>query len=455
VIYIDHIFLIDYNKYKFGGDIMEHTILPADTYIVINKTIVDDVDRKLVTMLYQPIIGHTATTLYFTLFDDLLKREVMSDEMTHHHLMAIMQLKLQDILIAREKLEAVGLLKTYFKKDHVNNFVYELYAPLSANEFLNHPILNVVLYNNLGKKEYEKIVNCFRIPKINLKDYEDITKNFNKVFTSVSSNSFVGNDNIVEKNKGNIVIKDGVDFNLLISSIPKSMVNDKCFNDEVKELINSLAFVYNIDDLNMQGLVRNSLNERGLIDKTELRKSARNFYQFEQGGKLPTLIYSKQPDYLKTPSGDTSNWAKQVYTFENITPYDYMRSKYKNGEPTLKELQIIEDLMVKQKMKPAVVNVLIDYVLKVNEQKFTRSYVETVAAQWSRLNLETAEAAMRTAEKEHKKLKKKFEDKKSVTTKAYKPKEEKLPSWFDKKIENKELSKEEEEELDNLLKEFT
>lgn len=433
-----------------------NTILPADTYIVVNKTILDDIDRKIVTMLYQPIIGHTATTLYFTLFDDLLRHDVMSEELTHHHLMATMQLKLEDILIAREKLEAVGLLKTYLKKDHVNNFVYLLYAPLSVNEFLNHPILNVVLYNNLGKKEYEKIVSIFRIPKINLKDYEDITESFNKVFSSVSSNAFIGNDNIVTKNKGNIEITSGVDFNLLISSIPKSMVSDKCFNEEIKDLINSLAFVYNIDDLNMQGLVRNSINEKGLIDKAELRKSARNFYQFEQGGKLPTLIYSKQPDYLKTPSGDTSNWAKQVYTFENITPYDYIRSKYKNGEPTLRELQIIEDLMVKQKMKPGVVNVLIDYVLKVNNQKFTRSYVETVAAQWSRLNIETVESAMRTAEKEHKKLKKLLnKDKENVTNKHYKVKEETLPSWFDKKIENKEMSKEEEAELDNLLKEFS
>lgn len=435
---------------------MNNTILPADTYIVVNKTIIDEVDRKLITMLYQPIIGHTASTLYFTLFDDLVRGSVMSEELTHHHLMGTMQLKLEDILIAREKLEAVGLLKTYFKKENVNNYVYVLYAPLSASEFLNHPILNVVLYNNLGKKEYEKIVSFFKIPKVNLKDYEDITKSFNKVFTSVSSNTFVGNDNIVKKNSGNIEITSGIDFNLLISSIPKSMVNDKCFNDEVRELINSLAFVYNIDDLNMQGLVRNSLNEKGLIDKTELRKSARNFYQFEQGGKLPTLIYSKQPDYLKTPSGDTSNLAKQIYTFENITPYDYIRSKYKNGEPTLRELQIIEDLMVKQKMKPGVVNVLIDYVLKVNEQKFTRSYVETVAAQWNRLNIETVESAMRIAQKEHKKIKKMLtKEKDVVVNKHYKPKEEVLPSWFDKKIESKELSKEEEEELDSLLREFS
>ncbi len=435
---------------------MNNTILPADTYVVVNKTIIDEVDRKIITMLYQPIIGYTAVTLYFTLIDDLLKKDLMSDELTHHHLMSTMQLKLPNIVIAREKLEAVGLLKTYVKHEHINNFVYVLYSPLSANDFFNHPILNVVLYNNLGKKEYENVINYFRVPKINLKDYEDITAKFNDVFTVTSGTNYVENDNIVNKNKGKIELTNGIDFNLLISSIPKSMVNEKCFTDDVKELINSLAFVYNIDDLNMQGLVRNSLNEKGLIDKMELRKSARGFYQFEQGGKLPTLIYSKQPDYLKTPSGDTSNWAKQVYTFENITPYDYLRSKYKNGEPTLRELQIIEDLMVKLKMKPGVVNVLIAYVLKVNNQKFTRNYVETVAAQWARLNIETVEEAMHIAEKEHKKIKKLMnKEKEDTPNRKYAPKEEALPSWFEKDYENKEMSKEEEEELDKLLKEIS
>ena len=42
----------------------EKTILPADTYTVINKTVLKEFDRKLITMLYQPIIGYTATSLY-------------------------------------------------------------------------------------------------------------------------------------------------------------------------------------------------------------------------------------------------------------------------------------------------------------------------------------------------------------------------------------------------------
>lgn len=434
---------------------MRNIVLPADSYIVVNKTILNESDRKIITMLYQPIIGYAAVSLYFTLKDDLLKAELMSSELTHHHLMATMGLKLEDIIIAREKLEAVGLLKTYFKEDHVNNYIYMLFSPLKANEFLNHPILNIVLYNNLGKSEYEKVVGYFKIPKISIKDYKDITKSFDSVFTSVSGNTFINNSDIATKTRADINISKKLDFELLISAIPKSMVSDRCFNKETRDLITSLSYVYNIDNLNMQALLRNSINEKGLIDKNELRKNCRNFYQFEQGGALPTLIYTKQPDYLKTPRGDNSNWARQVYTFENVTPYDYLKSKYKTGEPTLRELQIIEELMTKQNMKPGVVNVLIAYVLKVNNQKFTRSYVEAVASQWNRLKIETVEDAMRVAEKEHKKIKKLMnKNKTDVKSKKY-VKEETLPSWFDKKYDEKELSKEEQDELDNLLKEFS
>jgi len=147
----------------------EVTVLPADTYTVINKTVLKEQDRKIITMLYQPIIGYVATSLYFTLIDDLDQREIMSEDLTHHHLMSTMQLKLDQIVIARKKLEGVGLLKSYYKKEHVNNFVYLIYSPMSASDFLNHPILNVVLYNNIGEIEYNDLKKLYKkvaaIPK--------------------------------------------------------------------------------------------------------------------------------------------------------------------------------------------------------------------------------------------------------------------------------------------------
>ena len=434
-------------------EMKNRTILPADTYTVINKTVLNDSDRKLVTMLYQPIIGYTAVSLYYTLIDDLDRSEVMSHDLTHHHLMATMQLKLDDIVIAREKLEACGLLKTYYKAGNINQFVYLIYSPMSAHEFLNHPILNVVLYNNLGKKEYERIVNYFKIPHINLKEYEDITSSFDQVFTSTRGNVLEVSEEIRKRENHQPILDKGIDFNMLISSIPSSMVNERCFSKDVKELINALSFTYQLDTLAMQGLVRDSLNEKGMIDKTLLRKSAREYYQFEHNGDLPTVIYNKQPDYLKKPVGDHSKWAKMVYAFENLTPYQFLKAKYKGAEPTDRDKRLIENLLIDQKLNPGVVNVLIAYVLKINHEQLKKSYVETIAGQWKRLNIETVEDAMKTAEREHKKMKKVLAKDKAKTS-PMKKQEAKLPAWFDKELENNEASEEEVEELNKILEEL-
>lgn len=434
------------------------TILPADSYIVINKTTITESDRKIISMLYQPIIGYTAVSLYYTLLDDLDKLQLMSEELTHHHLMATMQLKLDDIVIAREKLEGVGLLKTFFKKGNINSFVYLIYSPITANEFFNHPILNVILYNNLGKKEYEKILNYYKIPRINLKDYEEITTSFDEAFSSTPGNVLDMPDDIIKRDSNNIQITKGIDFNLLISSIPQSTINDKCFNKDTKELINALSFTYNLSTLDMQGIVKNSINEKGLIDKTELRKNCRDYYKFDNNGKLPTLIYNKQPDYLKKPTGDNSKWAKMVYTFENLNPYQFLKAKYKNGEPTERDLRLIESLLVDQKLNTGVVNVLIAYVLKINNEKLNKNYIETIAGQWKRLNIETVEEAMRYTEKEHKKMKKLMEEKKKVTTQTTirKPKveEKEVPAWFNQNIENVAPTNTEQEEMEKILREL-
>ena len=433
------------------------SILPADTYTVINRTVINDTDLKIVSMLYQPIIGFAAVALYTTLLDDLNKSTLMSEEQTHHHLMATMQLKLEDIVIAREKLEAVGLIKSYVKKSSINHYVYLVYSPISAHEFFNHPILNVVLYNNLGKKEYEKLLYYFKIPRINLKDYEEVSASFDEVFNSVKGNVIEMTEDITKRDSNNILINKGVDFNLLMSSIPNNNLNEKCFNKEIKELINALSFTYNLTTLDMQTLIRNSLNEKGMIDKTLLRKGCRDYYQFENNGNLPTLIYNKQPDYLKKPVGDTSKWAKMVYAFENLTPFQFLKAKYKGAEPTDRDKRLIEGLLVDQKLNPGVVNVLIAYVLKTNDEKLLKSYVETIAGQFKRLNIETVEDAMKFTENEHKKIKAKAlnaKSKKTTSTPRKEVIEKDLPAWFNQNNDLEEPTQEESQELEEILGEL-
>ena len=424
-------------------------LLPADTYIVINKTILNDSDRKILTMLYQPIVGSISINLYNTLCLNLDKNEFMSDEFTHHSLMVNNKLSLDDILLAREKLEGIGLLKTFVKeKEDSNSYVYELFSPLSASEFFSHPILNIVLYNNIGKKEYERLVLYFKIPRVNLNGYEDITKSFNDVFSSVPSSSFINNIiDVKEVTKNGINLNYNFDYDMLLSSFPKETINEKTFNKDNKELIENLSYIYNLDTLELKDLIINSLNEKLMIDKVDLRKNARNYYQYQNNGKLPTLIYQNQPEYLRSPEGKDSKRAKMVYTFETTSPYNFLKSKYNGSKPTSRDLKLIEDLMVDVGLKPGVVNVLIDYALRVNNNKLNKAFVETIAGQWKRLNIETAEGAMNQAAKESKS--------KKVKETVYKRKEVTLPEWFNKENTKVELSSEEEDEVKKLLEDYS
>jgi len=254
-----------------------------------------------------------------------------------------------------------------------------------------------------------------------------------------------------DRDSNDLVFHNKIDFNMIIEGIPESQRHDRCFSEDVKGLIQQLAFIYQLDTYAMLGLIRNSLNEKGFIDKTLLRKSCREYYQFDHAGNLPTLIYNKQPDFLKKPEGDSSKWAKMVYTFENITPYQLLKAKYKGAEPTDRDKRLIESLLIDQKLAPGVVNVLISYVLKVNHEQLKKSYVETIAGQWKRLNIETVEDAMRYTEKEHKKLHKLVNDKKDNKTTN---KTEVLPAWFNQEQSVVETTDEDIEVMDNILKEL-
>lgn len=425
---------------------MINNLLPADTFIIFNKTILTDFDRKLLTLLYQPIIGSNAVSLYFTLWGYLDKLDDKSLEWTHHHLMTNMHLKVSDIKMAREKLEAVGLLKAYVKKGSINEYIYELYSPNTANEFMNNPLLNTTLYNNIGEAEYKNLVDYFKVSKVSTKDFEEITKTFQQVYSSICSYSEVPEVTIKKKVTNKIKIEESINVDTVLDFIPEEMLNHSLITRETKELIAKLSYIYNYDEKQMIHLIRNSIDSKMMIDKVNLKDAARRFYQFQNSGKKPILMYNEQPESLRKNIIDVTNKNKMIKQFENISPYEYLCSKYKDTAPTTMDLDVVNYLMVELKFKPGVVNVLIDYVLKINNNNLTKAFVESIASQWGKEKIETVEAAMKLAEKEYK-LRKRIQNR---TTK----KEAIVPDWFNKDIKVKPVSKEKKIKMEEMLKEF-
>lgn len=425
---------------------MKNSLLPADTYTIINQTILTEVDKKIIISLYEPIIGPIAVSLYLTLWADLDKLEIMSKDFTHHHLMTILKTKLIDIENARKSLEAVGLLKSYIKRnDNINEYLYELYSPLSASEFLNHPVLSVLLLNNIGENEYSIILNNYKRHTFSKGDYEEITSSMNETFKSV--NESVYEENIRSVKKLGVNIESSIDFELLESTLPKGLVTSKTFNKKTRDLINQLAFIYNIDSIKMSEIIRLVIDEYGIINKDKLRISTRKNYEYNNNGSLPTIVYRTQPEYLKSPSGDLSNRGKMIHVFENTKPYDFLKSKNRGIKPTSRDLKLLEHLAVDFDLPPGVINVLVDYALLVNNGKLNSAYLETIAGDWSRRNVKTVEDAMSIAEKGHKKNVKVVKEitKKDVVN---------VPAWMDKDNKSEKMSEEELAELESMFEEF-
>lgn len=418
-------------------------LLPADTYIVRNATILNNESRLVLIKLYQPIIGSTAISLYFTLWSNLDTSQIISTEYTHHSLMAIMRIKLEDILEAREKLEAIGLLKTYLKKGSINSYVYELYSPLDPEEFTSNPILATTLASNIGKIEYEKTINVFKIPIISLDDYKDVSASFGDTFEVTDALEDFETTDIRKVKQVDLVVDEKIDLNSLLGMIPNEILNHRSITKETKSLIYKLAYIYSLDEGELSELIRNSVNEKKIIDKNLLRTNCHNYYTFEHQNTTPSLIYKNQPEYLRKKVSDNSRKSKLIYTFETTSPYDFLTGKNKGIRPSKSDLLLVENLMIDYDLPPGVVNVLIDYVLKINENKLTKNFVLAIANQWKRSNVKTVEEAMNICKKEN-------GSKKRQSTKVFK-KEEK-PEWFDKNIEEDMASSDDIAALEASLK---
>jgi replication initiation and membrane attachment protein len=455
-------------------------LLAIDRYFVAAKGILHDYDRKILTFLYQPLIGAGCLSLYMTLWAELEENRLWSESQSHHSLMNFMDMNLQDIYEKRLKLEAIGLLKTFVKEEEGHRlFVYELQPPLTAEQFLSDGMLNIYLYRKIGKKQFLRIKRFFSEKTLPETEFKQVTRSFQDVFSSAPSNVFTYDEEtkqdldvslgeqFIGRNQGNeIKVKqDDFNFDLLINGLHENLIPRSAFTPKVRESIRILAFLYGIDVIAMKGIVMDALTEDNEISIEELRKSARDWYQYEHNNKLPSLIEKTQPVmYRVIDSKPQTQEEELIYYFETKSPLQFLRDISGGSEPSKADIKIIEDVLFGQKLNQGVVNVLIDNVLRKTDMKLTKNYVEKIASHWARKNIKTVKEAMELAKVEHRQYSEWAQGKKNnnESNNAKKKKTirtEKLPDWFDKEeteivpsIENQDDQSSKKIEIEEMLK---
>jgi replication initiation and membrane attachment protein len=424
-------------------------IVPIDRYMVVANGLLHDFDRKVLTYLYQPLVGSACIGLYMTLWTELSESSLRSESSSHHLLMNLMDLNLKDIYLARLKLEGIGLLKTFVKTDEGGrSFIYELQPPLTPEQFFLDGMLNIYLYRKIGKNHFVRLKHFFSIQKRpSEKEFVEVTKSFKDVYESISPSSLQYHQDEtdeleVEANEAFIgraeqkeiqIDIQVFDFDLLLAGLHESLVPQKALTKKVKEAISNLAFLYHIDPIQMKNIILGAIDEDSEINIEELRKSARDWYQFNHEDKLPSLIERTQPILHQVQQDQPKTKEEKLIRYlETTSPLQVLKDLSSGAEPSKSDIQIIEDVMFKQKLLPGVINVLIQFVMLRTDMKLTKGYVEKIAGHWTRKQIKTVKDAMDLAKNEHRTYLEWSNGKKSGRSPKQKPiRTEFLPDWFD------------------------
>ena len=65
---------------------------------------------------------------------DLDNSEILSSEFSHQKLVSSLRITINELQTSFDKLEAIGLIKAFIKEGNVNNYIYEIFSPVSASE---------------------------------------------------------------------------------------------------------------------------------------------------------------------------------------------------------------------------------------------------------------------------------------------------------------------------------
>lgn len=423
-------------------------LFPADQYKVSSAGLLHDYDRKIVTRLYQPLIGSLCLSLYMTLWSELEENRLWSEPTTHYSLMNTMGLNLRDIYEARLQLEAIGLLNVYKKETgEVKEFVYEINPPLSPKAFFTDGMLNIYLFKKIGKVQYSRLKRFFSDDVLPVQEYEKVTKTFAEIFSSEHSlyvsdeakeeEGLLAQQQFIDRMEGiePAGFEHSFDFDLLMSGLKSSLVPKKAFTPKMKSTIAKLAFLYDITPLEMQKLVLGAVSIDDEIDEEQLRKAARDWYQLERQSDMPSLIHRVQPARYRTQMEQPKTQEEEYIHYLEITsPMQIMKQNHNGGDVVEADLMIIENVMFNQNLNPGVVNVLIDYVMMKAEKKFTKNYVEKIAGHWSRMKVMTVKEAMQLARDEHRKYQTWVESNKKNPKDGRKKaiRTELVPEWLNK-----------------------
>ncbi len=418
---------------------MKH-LLPNDRMKIIqHEAFFTDVDSVL-TLLYQPLIGKDAVMLFQFLKEEVAK-QLPDASSSHHYAMAMLDMTLDEFYESRKRLEAIGLLQTYQESGSFTTFYYLLERPFSAQDFFEDSMLSVLLEHQVGQEIMnqlkKKLFNKKRIPE----SAENITTSFDDVFTTVAPK-----EQPVKVDRKDIYTETKLPIDWLHKILKQQQLHTPSILTRSNIIfMEKMIKIYDVDHLELEKAVIWAVTEESTLDRKEFHAMCKDIY-YKKHGTVPPRLYrqdeqppqQKETNVEQEQSSDSSHLSKKeklINHFETITHRELLEDQSNSGVASMKEVDMITEMMEEHGLEQPVMNVLVDYVLKRNQNKLAKNYLETIAAHWSREKITTAEQAMDIAKREHG-MYQKWRQKNNQRQQTQKRNSEVLPKWYKEQKES-------------------
>lgn len=363
----------------------------SDLYRVEIHYPLDDVQTDILYYLYQPLMGSQALQLYMMLVLEGKRMSRFLKPSGLSRLISFLSISLLDMEKALQALEGIGLLKTYVKyNNNITQYIFQPLTPLSLKAFFKNQILSTLLQESMSQEDFRKTIQYFRTAHEDLDQYEEITTSFQEAYTiryrQNRGRELKIKDELLESNSKDIEVN--YDYDLLYKSLADYQVNRMMFTQEDLQYAIELAVVYSLDALTLAGFIKDAMESKGFNRKL-FKSKVRSYSDINDISSLKE-VHHKQPLQYLTQDQQSSPLVQHMKYLDSITPYELLKEKQGGKEPVFHDLMIVETLMIQLGLKPAVINVLIEYVLGKNQNRLSKRYCEAIGASWARKKIETA-----------------------------------------------------------------
>ena len=335
-------------------------------------------DQEVLSLLYLPISGTKAFSLYFL---PISMSESSGENNTfcqkHEVLTKKLSMNETELLKTLEQLEALSLIKTYRregKRDGVTtiDYIYRVLPPLSGKEFLSDGRLHALLAQTLNDgKEMLSLERKFDKADDKFIGFADISTQFEEVYT-------IEDDGQISKSD--------------LSESPKYVFDVELFKSKLKEKGVRLALVRN----NMDQIV--SLSTIYQIDVETAAQVAAdctdtsNVFYIKAFEEALGEFNSYKTASGKTRTGKPSVNNESLRVMNELSPVEFASIRL-NVKATSLVTDEIKKLSDEYGLSNPLINICIDYSLKMTKNQFNTSYIEKVALSLKANEIGTIEEA--------------------------------------------------------------